>query len=75
MKLKIAVTIDDELIKFMDERCQGNRSEFLNQLLKDKRSEIKKEQTIAALQADLSNPDYLNEIALWDGIVGDGIDA
>lgn len=75
MKLKIAVTLDEELVRFMDARSGGNRSEFLNQLLKDKRSRVKIEQTIAALQADLADSSYLEEIALWDGVAGDGLDA
>jgi Arc/MetJ-type ribon-helix-helix transcriptional regulator len=75
MKSKIAVTLDTDLIKFLDAQAGGNRSEFINKLLKERRQQILEEQTISALQADLADPSYREEIALWDSLAGDGIDA
>jgi putative NADH-flavin reductase len=38
-------------------------------------SKILREQIIAALQADLADPDYQADIADWDAVVGDGINS
>jgi type VI protein secretion system component Hcp len=74
MKIKIALSIDPELIKFMDQQT-GNRSEYINTLLKQQRVQTLSEQMIACLQADLEDVSYQAELAAWDVVVGDGIDA
>lgn len=74
-KQKIGLTLDDNLIAFLDEVAQGNRSEYLNQLLASHRSSVLEAKMIAGLEEDRKNPDYLQEIEDWDSVVGDGIDA
>lgn len=73
MKQKITITLDAELVAFLD--TQGNRSEYLNSLLTRQRSVQLKDQMIAALKQDLEDPEYENDVALWDSVAGDGIDA
>jgi hypothetical protein len=75
MKQKIAITIDRELISFIDRQAQGNRSDYLNSLITQERRKILADEIIAALQADIQDPEYQAEIAEWDRLVGDGIDA
>jgi hypothetical protein len=75
MKQKIAITIDRELLSFIDRQAQGNRSDYLNSLITQERRKILAQQTIAALQADIQDPEYQAEIAEWDRLAGDGIDA
>ena len=74
MKSKIAVSLDEELIAFLDEQA-SNRSEYLNSLLVEQRSKVLKAQMIAALRADEEDAEYQAEIAAWDVVVGDGLDA
>jgi hypothetical protein len=74
MKQKIIITIDQELLSFIDRQAQGNRSEYLNSLLIEERRKSLKAQLIAALQEDERDPQYLAEIIEWDGVAGDGID-
>jgi hypothetical protein len=74
MKQKVTLTLDRELIKFLDLQA-NNRSEYLNELLLQHRSQILANQMIAALHEDLSDPDYLSDIQDWDAVVGDGLDA
>lgn len=74
MKSKIALSLDQELIEFIDQQA-ANRSEYVNKLLIQQRSQLLREQMIMALQADLADPSYQAELAAWDGVVGDGIDA
>jgi hypothetical protein len=75
MKCKITVTLDREVIDFLDAEGQGNRSESINRLLLEHRRQIIEQQTILALQADLADSEYQAELADWDAVVGDGIDA
>ena len=75
MKQKIAITIDRELLAFIDRQAQGNRSDYLNSLITQERRKILEQETIAALQADIQDPEYQAEISEWDRLAGDGIDA
>ena len=80
MKCKITVTLDREVIDFLDTEGQGNRSESINRLLLEhRRQTIERQtierQTIAALQADLADSEYQAALTDWDAVVGDGIDA
>jgi hypothetical protein len=74
MKLKVTLSLDQELIEFLDAQA-SNRSEYLNALLLQHRSHILADQMKAALQEDLRNPDYLADMQDWDAVVGDGLDA
>jgi metal-responsive CopG/Arc/MetJ family transcriptional regulator len=74
VKNKIAITLDQELIEFLDNQAT-NRSEYLNTLLAEQRSKILRQQMIAALQEDLADPDHQAEIAAWDVVIGDGLNA
>lgn len=75
MKQKIAITLDADLVEFIDLQAQGNRSEYINALLRQQRQQQLKSELIAALQQDLTDEQYYQKIADWDSTVGDGIDA
>lgn len=74
MKQKIAVTLDEDLVVFLDTVASGNRSDYINCLLRERRKQILEAELIAALKSDVVDPDYQVEIAVWDSVVGDGID-
>ena len=75
MKQKIAITLDRDLLSFIDRRANGNRSDYLNSLITQERRKILADEIIAALQEDSQDPEYQAEIAEWDRLAGDGIDA
>ncbi|NJO94111.1 MAG: CopG family transcriptional regulator [Hydrococcus sp. RM1_1_31] len=75
MKQKIAVTLEENLVAFLDAQAKGNRSEYLNHLLAREHQRILTTELIAALQMDAKDTDYQAEIIAWDSVVGDGIDA
>lgn len=75
MKQKIAISLDADLIDFVDLQANGNRSEYINALLQQQQQKQLEIELIAALQQDLADAEYLNEIAEWDNVAGDGIDA
>jgi metal-responsive CopG/Arc/MetJ family transcriptional regulator len=74
MSAKVSITLDEEILDFVD-RSSQNRSQFINQIL----SKEKKRQFLQELEdayIELANdPEYQAEIELWDVTVGDGIDA
>ncbi len=74
MKQKIAITLDEQLVKFIDSHSGGNRSEYLNQLLALERKRTIEAQSIKGLQEDYCNPDYLAEIQAWDAAIADGLE-
>lgn len=75
MKQKIAITLNVDLVEFLDSQAQGNRSEYVNALLQRQRQQQLETELIAALQEDLADADYQTEIAEWDVLAGDGMDA
>ena len=75
MKQKIAVTLDQEVVEFLDAQAKGNRSDYLNTLLTQQRKLYLEAELILALKNDAEDPDYQAEVAAWDSLAGDGIDA
>ncbi|PIG91797.1 CopG family transcriptional regulator [Gloeocapsopsis sp. IPPAS B-1203] len=74
MRRKIAVTLTEDLVAFLDSQADGNRSQYLNSLLAKERQRTIEAELIKALQDDCSDPEYLAEIQLWDTVVADGLD-
>jgi metal-responsive CopG/Arc/MetJ family transcriptional regulator len=74
MSAKVSITLDEEILEFVD-RSSQNRSQFINEIL----SKEKKRQFLTELEdayTELANDsEYQAEIELWDVTVGDGIDA
>ena len=74
MSAKVSITLDEEILEFVD-RSSQNRSQFINEIL----SKEKKRQFLRELEnayTELANDsEYQAEIELWDVTVGDGIDA
>lgn len=74
MSAKVSITLDEEVLEFVD-RSSQNRSQFINEIL----SQAKKKQGFKELEdayTELANdPEYQAEIKLWDVTVGDGLDA
>lgn len=58
MKQKIAVTLEEDLVTFLDAQANGNRSSYLNSLLARERKKILAAKLIAAIQQDVQDPDY-----------------
>ena len=74
MSTKVSITLDEEVLAFVD-RVSQDRSQFINQVLfqESKRHALKElGDAYTALEND---PEYRSEVALWELTVGDGIDA
>jgi len=72
---KVTITLSDEVLRFIDSMAEGNRSKYIDKILKEHYHGILIAETIAALQEDVSAQSYCQEISDWSETVGDGIDA
>ncbi|MEH2294799.1 type II toxin-antitoxin system MazE family antitoxin [Nostoc sp.] len=73
--LKVTITLEEDILRFVDQYAEGNRSAYINTLLGEHRRRILAAEMIAALKQDAEDPEYQAEIAAWDSVVGDGINA
>ncbi|MBK1989854.1 CopG family transcriptional regulator [Sphaerospermopsis aphanizomenoides BCCUSP55] len=73
--MKVTITLEEDILQFIDQQAKGNRSAYINALLAEQRRKILEAEIIAALQADAKDLEYQNDISAWDNVVGDGINA
>jgi Arc/MetJ-type ribon-helix-helix transcriptional regulator len=73
--IKVTITLEEDILQFIDRQAQGNRSGYINALLAEHRRQILEAEMIAALKQDAEDPEYQAEIAAWDRVVWDGINA
>ena len=73
--MKVTITLEEDILRFIDQQAKGNRSGYINALLAEQRRKILEAEIIAALQEDAKNLEYQNEISAWDNVAGDGINA
>jgi Arc/MetJ-type ribon-helix-helix transcriptional regulator len=73
--MKVTITLEEDILRFIDQQAKGNRSAYINALLAEQRRKILEAEIIAALQEDAKDLEYQNEISAWDNVSGDGINA
>ncbi len=73
--MKVTITLEEDILKFIDQQAKGNRSAYINAILAEQRRKILEAEIIAALQEDAKDLEYQNEISAWDNVAGDGINA
>ncbi|MDJ0500383.1 MAG: CopG family transcriptional regulator [Nostocales cyanobacterium LE14-WE4] len=73
--MKVTITLEEDILRFIDQQAKGNRSGYINALLAEQRRKILEAEIIAALQKDAKDLEYQNEISAWDNVAGDGINA
>lgn len=73
MTVKISITLDNEVIKFIDSQG-GNRSKTINTLLARAKREKLQEELKAAYIDQNNDPQFWSEFELWDSTIGDGLD-
>lgn len=73
MSKKVSITLDDDVLSFVDQRA-GNRSSFINQLLLKERHRIFMQELEEAYLEDANDPVAKEERSLWEITVGDGLD-
>jgi len=71
--LEVTITLEEDILQFVDRYAQGNLSAYINTLLVEHRRKILAAEMITALKQDVEDLEYQTEIAAWDGVVADGI--
>ena len=73
MPQKISITLDEEVLAFIDSQTK-NRSQLINQVFNN----LKKQKALSELEAayieQSQDEDEIAEIKLWDVTIADGID-
>jgi hypothetical protein len=72
MSTKVSITLDDDVLSFVDGRTD-NRSGFINEVLAREKKRILLQELEAAYIEQSSDPVFQEEFAAWDVTVGDGI--
>jgi predicted transcriptional regulator len=74
MSKKVSITLDDEVLTFVD-RLASNRSSFINDILLKEKKRIFMKELEEAYKEQMNDQDFQEEISVWDITVGDGLNA
>jgi antitoxin CcdA len=66
-------SIDSEAASFLRKAAGKNRSAYINRLLKEEKRRMLEQKILAANREEAEDPSYMQEIALWDATLGDGL--
>ncbi len=72
MSKKVSITLDDEVLTFVD-RLASNRSSFINDILLKEKKRIFMKELEDAYKEQMNDQDFQEEISVWDVTVGDGL--
>jgi predicted transcriptional regulator len=74
MSKKVSITLDDEVLDFVD-RLASNRSSFINDVLFKEKQRIFMKELKNAYKDQANDSEFQEEIAVWDIALGDGLNA
>ena len=74
MSKKISITLDDQSLLFIDQQTK-NRSAFINNLLLKEKKRLFLQELARAYEEQAQNSEFQEELADWDIVVGDGLNA
>jgi len=74
MSKKVSITLDDEVLDFVD-RLASNRSRFINDVLWQEKKRVFMKELEDAYKDQANDPEMQEEISVWDIAVGDGLNA
>ncbi|MCY7406367.1 MAG: ribbon-helix-helix domain-containing protein [Alkalinema sp. CAN_BIN05] len=72
MSKKVSITLDDEILTFVD-NLSSNRSSFINELLRQEKQRLFMKELEDAYTEQANDLELLGEIAIWDITIGDGL--
>ncbi len=71
MSKKVSITLDDEILAFVDQLA-SNRSSFINDILWKEKQRISIKELADAYTEQANDPEFQKELAVWDVAVDDG---
>ena len=76
MSQKVSITLDDEVLSFVDAIAPTrNRSRFINEILLKEKNNYLIRELEAAYQEQSNDLAFQQEVLDWDVTAGDGLDA
>jgi predicted transcriptional regulator len=72
MSKKVSITLDDEVLSFVDQLAK-NRSSFINDVLWKEKRRIFMKELEDAYKEQADDPELQEETSAWDVTVGDGL--
>ena len=72
MSDRITITLDKEAYEFLESKANGNRSAYINSILKAEKRRIIAEQIFKANQEE-AEESYQEQVADWDITLNDGL--
>ncbi len=74
MSQKVSIILDDEVLALAD-RLASDRSSFINDVLWKEQQRIFMQELQAAYKEQADDPEFQDEILVWDVAVDDGLNA
>lgn len=74
MSKKVSITLDEEVLNFVDSRT-NNRSSFINNILLKEKKRIFIKELADAYKEQANDPTFQAEISVWDITITDGLNA
>jgi hypothetical protein len=74
MSKKVSITLDNEILSFVD-RLASNRSSFINDILWKEKQRIFMKELEDAYKEQANDLVFQEEISIWDITVEDGLNA
>jgi predicted transcriptional regulator len=74
MSKKVSITLDDEVLDFVD-RLASNRSSFINNVLWQEKNRILMKELENAYKDQANDLEFQEEVSVWEIAVGDGLNA
>jgi predicted transcriptional regulator len=74
MSKKVSITLDDEVLDFVD-RLASNRSSFINDVLWQEKNRILMKELENAYKDQANDLEFQEEVSVWEIAVGDGLNA
>jgi metal-responsive CopG/Arc/MetJ family transcriptional regulator len=74
MSKKVSITLDDEVLDFVD-RLATNRSSFINDVLWQEKKRILMKELESAYKDQANDLEFQAEVSVWEIAVGDGLNA
>lgn len=74
MSKKVSITLDDEVLNFVDQLA-SNRSSFINDVLWKEKRRIFMKELEDAYKEQVNDPEFQEEISVWDVTADDGLNA
>ena len=74
MSKKVSITLDDDIVEFVDQLA-SNRSSFINNILQQEKKRIFMKELEDAYKDQADDPAFQEEVSFWETTVGDGLNA